>query len=32
MTTGGLDRKYDMARYLERVGKLSEHGRQEGAR
>jgi deoxyribodipyrimidine photo-lyase len=25
MTAGGLDRKYDMARYLERVAKLGEH-------
>jgi deoxyribodipyrimidine photo-lyase len=24
MTTGGLDRKYDMARYVERVGELGE--------
>ena len=32
MTTGGLDRKYDMDGYLERVSKLSEHERQEGAR
>ena len=32
MTTGGLDRKYDMDGYLERVSKLGEHERQEGAR
>jgi deoxyribodipyrimidine photo-lyase len=32
MTAGGLDRKYDMARYLERVTKLGEHEQREGAR
>ena len=32
MTTGGLDRKYDMDGYLERVSNLGEHERQEGAR
>jgi deoxyribodipyrimidine photo-lyase len=32
MTAGGLDRKYDMARYLERVAKLGDHEQQEGAR
>jgi len=31
MTTGGLDRKYDMARYLDRVAKLSERERLRGA-
>jgi deoxyribodipyrimidine photo-lyase len=31
MTAGGLDRKYDMARYLERVAKLSEREQQDGA-
>jgi deoxyribodipyrimidine photo-lyase len=32
MTTGGLDRKYDMDGYLERVSELSQHERQEVAR
>ena len=32
MTTGGLDRKYDMARYLERIAELSEDERQEEVR
>lgn len=32
MTAGGLDRKCRMARYLERVAKLSEHEQQEGTR
>ena len=27
MTAGGLDRKYDMARYIERVGQLAEQER-----
>jgi deoxyribodipyrimidine photo-lyase len=31
MTAGGLDRKYDMGRYLERVAKLSKDSWQGGA-
>jgi deoxyribodipyrimidine photo-lyase len=32
MTAGGLERKYDMARYVERVGELGAGGRGQGAR
>jgi deoxyribodipyrimidine photo-lyase len=32
MTAGGLERKYDMARYLERAGQFREDERRRGAR